>query len=135
MDIARDRRPGRARAIFVVDDDEPVRESTRALLEAHGLPVNAYASADALMAAGVLQQGDCLILDNNMSGTTGIEMVETLRGRGIRLPVIMFTGRSDPAFKQRAHRAGVLIILDKPVTEDHLLQAIAIARLSGDDLP
>ncbi len=121
-------------SVFVVDDDEPVRDSTTALLESHGLPVNAFASAAALLDADVIRHGDCLILDNHMPGMTGVELVETLRARDIRIPVIMFTGRADAALKQRALRAGVLIILDKPVNEEHLLQAIAIARLSANDI-
>ncbi|MGE3474577.1 MAG: response regulator [Rhodospirillaceae bacterium] len=119
--------------IFVVDDDEPVRDSTRALLESHGLPVNAFASAAALLDAEILQHSDCLVLDNHMPGMTGVELVETLRARDIRIPVIMFTGRADAALKQRALRAGVLAVLDKPVNEEHLLQAISLARLSADD--
>jgi FixJ family two-component response regulator len=121
-------------SVFVVDDDEPVRDSTRALLESHGLPVNAFASATAFLDAELLQHGDCLVLDNHMPGMTGVELVETLRARDIRIPVIMFTGRADTALKQRALRAGVLIVLDKPVNEEHLLQAISIARLSANDI-
>lgn len=121
-------------SVFVVDDDEPVRDSTRALLESHGLPVNAFASAAALLDAELLQRGDCLVLDNHMPGMTGVEFVETLRARDIRIPVIMFTGRADAALRQRALRAGVLVVLDKPVNEEHLLQAISLARLSADDI-
>lgn len=121
-------------SVFVVDDDEPVRESTQALLESHGLPVNSFSSATAFLDAELLQHGDCLVLDNHMPGMTGVELVEALRARDIRIPVIMFTGRSDAALKQRAMRAGVLIVLDKPVNEDHLMQAISIARLSANDI-
>ena len=124
----------RAASIFIVDDDEPVRDSTCALLESHGMPVFAYASADALLRTAVLKHGDCLILDNHMPGMTGVELVEELRAKGIRIPVIMFTGRGDGALKQRAMRAGVLIVLDKPVNEEHLLQAIAVAKMASDDL-
>lgn len=124
----------RAPAVFVVDDDEPVRDSTCALLESHGLPVCAYDSAAALLRGASLQKGDCLVLDNHMPEMTGIELVEELREKGLRIPIIMFTGRSDALLKQRALRAGVLIVLDKPVNEDHLLQAISIARLAADDL-
>jgi FixJ family two-component response regulator len=124
----------RAPSVFVIDDDEPVRDSTIALLEAHGLPVNAFASAAAFLNAEEIQPGDCLLLDNHMPGMTGVELVETLRARDINVPVIMFTGRGDAALKQRALRAGVLIVLDKPVNEQDLLQAISIARLSASDL-
>lgn len=124
----------RTPSIFVVDDDEPVRDSTCALLESHGISVCAYASADALLRTAALKHGDCLILDNHMPGMTGVELVEELRAKGIEIPVIMFTGRGDAALKQRAMRAGVLIVLDKPVNEEHLLQAIAIAKMAADDL-
>ena len=122
------------RAASIFDDDEPVRDSTCALLESHGLPVRAFASADALLRNGALEHGDCLLLDNHMPGMTGVELVEALRAKGIRIPVIMFTSRGDVALKQRAMRAGVLIVLDKPVKEEHLLQAIAIARMAANDL-
>ncbi len=121
-------------SVFVVDDDEPVRDSTRALLESHGLPVSAFESASAFLDAELIQHGDCLVLDNHMPGMTGVELVETLRARDIKVPVIMFTGRADAALRQRALRAGVLIVLDKPVNEEHLLQAISIARLSASDI-
>ncbi len=121
-------------SVFVVDDDEPVRDSTRALLESHGLPVSAFESATAFLDAELIQHGDCLVLDNHMPGMTGVELVETLRARDIKVPVIMFTGRADAALRQRALRAGVLIVLDKPVNEEHLLQAISIARLSVTDI-
>lgn len=124
----------RAPAIFVVDDDEPVRDSTCALLEAHGMAVSAYASPKDFLGNAVPQHGDCLILDNHMPGMTGLELVDALRTRKIAIPVIMFTGRADPAIKARAKRAGVLMVLDKPVNEDHLLQAIAIARIAAEDL-
>lgn len=124
----------RAPSIFVVDDDEPVRDSTRELLEAHGMAVFAYSSATALLGEAALQPGDCLILDHHMPGMTGLELVQTLRRREIKVPVIMFTGRGDTLLKERAIRAGVLIVLDKPVNEDHLLQAIAIALLTVHDI-
>ncbi len=121
-------------AVFVVDDDEPVRDSTCALLEAHGMAVNAFASPNDLLGRAAFQDGDCLILDNHMPGMTGLELVDALRVRKIQIPVIMFTGRGDLAMKERARRAGVLMVLDKPVSEDHLLQAIAVARLAADEI-
>lgn len=124
----------RAPAVFVVDDDDPVRDSTCALLEAHGMAVSPYASPKDFLRQASVQHGDCLLLDNHMPGMTGLELVDALRTRNVAIPVIMFTGRSDPAMKERARRAGVLIVLDKPVNEDHLLQAIAIAQNAAKDL-
>lgn len=124
----------RTPAVFVVDDDGPVRESTCALLEAHGMAVSAYASPTDFLGQAAVQQGDCLLLDNHMPGMTGLELVDVLRTRNIAIPIIMFTGGSDPVMKERARRAGVLMVLDKPVNEDYLLQAIAIAQNAAKDL-
>lgn len=115
-------------AVFVVDDDEPVRDSTRALLESHNIEVFTYASAGDFLAAAAFRDGDCLLLDNHMPGMTGMDLVDALRARDACLPVIMFTGRGDGTLKARALRAGVLAVLDKPVNEDHLLQAVTLAR-------
>jgi len=134
MEAASSHPERREPAVFVVDDDEPVRDSTCALLESHGLPVKSYRSASDFLGAAALRHGDCLILDNHMPDMTGVELVEVLRARSVRIPVIMFTGRADSTMRQRAIRAGVLIVLDKPVNEDLLIQAISIARLSVDDI-
>ena len=120
-------------SIFVVDDDEPVRDSTRALLESHGMAVATYESAGAFLAEASFREGDCLILDNHMPGMTGLELVDVLHARDIRISVIMFTGRSDKTLKERALRAGVLIVLDKPVNEEYLLQAISIAQFAANE--
>lgn len=114
--------------IFVIDDSEPARESTRLLLEAHGHDVATYPSAGAFLAEAGYRPGDCLLLDNHMPEMTGIELAQILKATGSPFPIIMFTGGGDAGLKDRAARAGVLMVLDKPVNQDHLLQAIAIAR-------
>jgi two-component system, LuxR family, response regulator FixJ len=134
MEAATSQLESRKPAVFVVDDDEPVRDSTCALLESHGMPVESYGSATDFLGAAALRHGDCLILDNHMPDMTGVELVEALRARAVRIPIIMFTGRADITMRQRAMQAGVLIVLDKPVNEELLIQAISIARLSVDDI-
>src|SRR5262245_58509357 len=113
--------------VHVVDDDEAVRDSMRALLESHGLEVRDYASARAFLIGTPLQLSGCVLLDLHMPGMSGLELLDTLHARGSRLPVIVITGRSDSALKERVVRSGALMLLDKPVADDLLLTSLARA--------
>lgn len=113
--------------VFVVDDDEPVRESTCALLEAYGLVVTAYPSANALLTENKFKDGDCLVLDNHMPGMSGLQLAEALCARKRKLTIIMYTGLPEPDLRARARRAGVQAVLDKPIAEEALISAVQAA--------
>jgi FixJ family two-component response regulator len=123
---------GESRLVCVVDDDAAVRDSMRVLLESHGLTVRDYASARAFLDDGETRRSAaCLLLDLHMPDMNGLELLETLRRMKVDTAAIVITGRSDTALKARAHRAGALGLLDKPVDEDELLQSIDRAFLQA----
>jgi two-component system, LuxR family, response regulator FixJ len=118
--------------VHVVDDDEAVRDSTRALLESYGIEVRAYSSAGEFLAAGAAQIQGCVLLDLHMPGMSGLELLETLQDRGSKVPVIAITGRSDSVLRERAVRAGAMTLLEKPVAEDSLLDSLARALVMAE---
>jgi len=108
----------------VVDDDEAVRDSMRAVLESFGIDVSDYSSARDFVARVSAPIDGCMLLDLHMPGMSGLELLELMRRRGSDLPVIVITGRSDDLLKERALRAGVVALLDKPVEETTLMNAL-----------
>src|SRR5262249_58549945 len=102
------------RLVFVVDDDEGVRASTQALLEASGFAVRTFANAEELLEAGTAKEAGCIVLDQHLSGITGIELLEALRDQGLQMPAIMVTSNGTH-FGARAARAGVSVVLLKPL--------------------
>ena len=107
--------------VFVVEDDEAVRESLKMLLESHGLKVRDYASCEAFARDYHAAGRECLVLDQHMPGMTGLEFIECLHRSAKLLPVILVTGRGDSTIKARAEAAGVLAYLEKPIAENRLL--------------
>ena len=117
--------------IYIVDDDEAVRDSLRALLESCDFQVQDFGSAMEFLARKNGTPGDCLLLDLHMPQVDGLTLLEKMRAAGLRLPTIVITGRSDPVLKQRALQSGAFALFDKPVAEDALLKAIDLAIASN----
>ena len=115
--------------IYVVDDDESVRDSARALLESYDLAVEDFASAKAFLESFQTDQGGCLLLDVNMPEMNGLELLELLRDREIGIPVIFVTAENNAGVTERAKRAGAFALFEKPV-DDSLIEAIG--RALGD---
>lgn len=110
--------------IFIVDDDEEVRASLRALLEAEGYAAEAYESAKAFLASDALSQAGCLIADIRMPDMDGLELQEELMRREAGLPVIIVTGHGDVPLAVRAMKAGAVDFLEKPYDQDVLLASV-----------
>ena len=113
--------------IFILDDDEGVRDSLRLLLECEGLEAREFASCREFLDADDGAEGDCLILDVHLPGMSGIELLETMRRRGDMLPVIVISGRIDTTTRNRARAAGALAVVEKPYQVEEVLDLVRLA--------
>jgi FixJ family two-component response regulator len=110
--------------VAVVDDDPSVLGSTRELLNAKGFITELFASAEAFLASGVIPQVDCLLLDIQLAGASGIELRHHLEACGSKLPVILMTGLDDETLHRQAIEAGCVALLHKPFPARQLIDAI-----------
>lgn len=117
--------------VIVIDDHAAVRDSLRALLETEGLLVKDYATAESYLAGGVSNCGDCLIVDVQMPGMSGLELQEELIRRNMLLPLIVVTGYAEIALAVRAIKAGAVDFLEKPFDDVALLVTIRRAIVEG----
>ncbi len=111
--------------IYIVDDDEAVRESLQAWLESEGYRVRALPSGDAYLDSYANDAKGVLLLDLNMPGRDGHEVMGALVARKARIPVIVITAIDDDATRQRALRSGAKAVLTKPIEHDALMAALA----------
>lgn len=116
--------------IFLAEDDDATRDAICLLLECESLPVGAFASCDALCAAVDPALADLLILDVQMPGTSGIELLERLRCRDGAPPVILMTGDASDRLRARAAAAGAYAFLEKPFRGNELVRLV-IDALAG----
>lgn len=110
--------------VFVVDDEQALRESLRWLLETEGLQVQAYGSADDFLRNYYPGRAGCLLLDVRMPGMGGLELQEHMAKKGINLPVIIITGHGDVSMAVRALKAGAVDFIEKPFNDEQLLASI-----------
>jgi len=113
--------------LAVVDDDAAVRDSLRFLLEIEGFDVETYASGLQLLAAAELERFACLLLDQQMPGLTGLELLARLRCLGVTTPALLISAIPSATVIQRASELGAYGVLTKPLAQDELLAQIAAA--------
>jgi two-component system response regulator FixJ len=114
--------------ISVVDDDHSVRESLARLIRSVGFAVRVFESAEEFLSAGDGCLPDCVILDIRMPGMNGLELQRELSATDRALPLIFITAHgSDEEARARALGAGAVDYLFKPLREDEVLKAIAVA--------
>ncbi|MEA3302356.1 MAG: response regulator FixJ [Pseudomonadota bacterium] len=110
--------------VFIVDDDEALRDSLCWLLESAGLRVETHDSANSFLQSYYPGQSGCLLLDVRMPGMNGLELQEQLESRDVRLPVVIMTGHGDVAMAVRALKAGAMDFIEKPFDDELLLTSI-----------
>lgn len=110
--------------VFIVDDDEAMRNSLRWLIESVGRTVETYESARAFLENHYPGRSGCLLLDVRMPGMSGLELQSQLESHDIRLPVIILTGHGDVGMAVKAMKAGALDFIEKPFDDELLLAAI-----------
>ena len=117
--------------VAIVDDDASIRRALSRLMRACGFVVETYASAEEFLASAVPQRIACLLLDLQMSGMTGLELLDLLATRGSPPPTIIITAHADDALFARV-RSGGTTVLRKPLETDELVASVG--RATGRDL-
>lgn len=110
--------------VFVVDDDPAIRKSLRWLIESVGLKVQTHELASEFLESYSPETPGCLVLDVRIPGMSGLELQEKLRDRGYDIPVIIVSGYGDVPMAVRAMKAGAIDFLEKPVSDQVLLDYI-----------
>jgi len=113
--------------VFVVDDDESVRESLGGLIRSAGLRVETFASAQRFLAGPRADAPSCLVLDVHLPGLSGLDLQKRMAEANIEIPIIFITGRGDIPTTVRAMKAGAVEFLTKPFRDHELLDAIGQA--------
>lgn len=115
---------GIRQTVFMVEDDEAVRQSLELLMESVGLQVETYPSATEFLSAFSPGRSGCILLDIRMPGISGLELQKKLEEMRANLPIIFLTGHADIALAVRAMQAGAFHFFEKPANEQELLERI-----------
>jgi FixJ family two-component response regulator len=113
-----------AEMVFVIDDDESIREALKSLIRSVGLSVETFASAQDFLESSRPDVPSCLILDVRMPGLSGLDLQRDLAEAHIHVPIIFITGHGDIPMSVRAMKAGAVEFLTKPFRDQDLLDAI-----------
>jgi len=113
--------------VAIVDKDKGVRRDITRLLRAHGFRAQAYASAEAFLLRGRMDEPACLLLDSALDALSGMELLDRLKADGPSIPVIVMTAENDGSIRRSVLETGCSAYLQKPASAELLLAAIADA--------
>lgn len=114
--------------VYIVDDDEPLRQSLGSLLRSIGLQVHLFGSVAQFMNHPRPEQPSCLVLDVRLQGASGLDCQRELAATNVQLPIVFMTGHGDIAMTVRAMKAGAVDFLAKPFREQDLIDAVTAAH-------
>ena len=112
------------RTVFIVDDDEAVRDALAMLFRTAGLSAECFESAAQFLQRATFRRPCCMVLDIRMPGLTGLQLQDVLAERGLRLPILFITGHGDVPMAVNAMRKGAYDFVEKPFDDSHLLAQV-----------
>ena len=110
--------------VYIIDDDESVRDALELLMLAAGFDALMFSSAAAFLESVAPSSRDCLILDLCMPGMDGFDLLKALSDRGVTAPVIVLTALDEEENRERARQMGVEAFFKKPVDDQALIDMI-----------
>jgi len=117
--------------IFIVDDDDAIRQSLELLLEASGFRAVSFPSGEKFLESLPSEAQGCVLVDVRMPGMGGLEVQEALSRRNSAVPAIIMTGHADVPLAVQAMRAGAADFIEKPFSDETILTSIAQALERG----
>ena len=119
--------------IYLVDDDAAVCHALSVFLEGVGYRVRTFACAEDFLALADETPQGVMLLDQRMTGMTGLELQQELAKRGVGLPIIFITGHGDVRMSVRAIKAGAVNFLEKPFSNEELVAVLQEAFACVDE--
>lgn len=124
---------GEVATVYIVDDDNGVREALGLLLRTEGYAVRLFESASAFLKGVREDSTGCIVTDVRMPGMSGIELMEALRERRAIMPIILITAHANVPLAVQAMKLGAVDVLEKPFDDALLLSAIENALTQNTD--
>jgi FixJ family two-component response regulator len=119
--------PSEQAIVHVVDDDPSMRGALEGLFDSVGLTTHTYGAAGEFLAAPVVDQPGCIVIDIRLPDMNGLDFQAQLTKLGVRLPVVMMTGHGDIPMSVRAMKRGAVDFLPKPFRDQDMLDAVMAA--------
>lgn len=116
--------PNASLQIAIIDDEELIRRALTRLLGAAGINSQGYASGQEFLATWRHNPPDCVVMDLQMPGLSGFDVLQCLKNLGADMPIIIITAHDEPAMKQRCLQAGASTYLRKPLDDEVLINTI-----------
>ena len=113
--------------VFIVDDDDAIRDSLEVLLDCAGFRAESFSTPLAFLESGAPSRPGCLLVDVRMPQMSGLDVQERLTRGGHAMPVVVMTGHGDVPLAVRAMKAGAVDFVEKPFEEEALLAAVRSA--------